>query len=199
MTVKIPANPKAKLDQSELHHIQIEKSVFLKAEKLVGVPWQAMAAIWFRESFSTVPPKTPGGQFQFDPPDPSSSELKAMLKRYVKSLSDAELQEIVQSGINHFESASILAACHLRDKANFVLATNHSDDAIKDAFYGYNGRAWGPHPEDSPYVMNNFDAAHMNMRIRGTVPDGHGGKKWIDTIDHQPGAFTVYKQLLSDL
>ena len=64
-----------------------------------------------------------------------------------------------------------------------------------DAFYGYNGRAWGPLPTNSPYVMNNFDAQHMNMVIRGSIPDGHGGRKWIDNIDLRPGAFTVYKQL----
>jgi hypothetical protein len=197
MTTKAPTNPKTGLNQKEIQHILIEKPVFLRAQKLVKVPWQAMAAIWYRESFSVTPPKTPGGPFQFDPPNPSRSALKASLKRYIKDLADSELQQIVNGGVNDFHSACILAACHLRDKAKFVLADDHSDTAIKDAFYGYNGRAWGPHPENSPYVMNNFDAAHMNMRIRGTVPDGKSGKKWIDTIDMQPGAFTIYKQLVA--
>ena len=196
MTIKTPTHPKTQLTQKEIDHIILEKSVFVRAESLVHVPWQAMAAIWYRESFSVTPPKTPGGPFQFDPPNPPRSQLKASLKRYITALHESDIQQIVNDGVNVFSSACILAACHLRDKAKFVLANDHSDTAIKDAFYGYNGRAWGPHPENSPYVMNNFDTAHLNMRIRGTVPDGNGGKKWIDTVDMQPGAFTVYKQLL---
>lgn len=194
---KTPKNPKKSLTDKEVQRIVAQKPVFQRAQQLVGVPWQAMAAIWYRESFSIAPPKTPGGPFQFDPPNPSPKILTASLKRYIKSLSDPEIQLIVNGGVNDFHSACVLSACHLRDKAKFVLATDHSDMAIKDAFYRYNGRAWGPHPENSPYVMNNFDEAHLNMRIRGTVPDGKGGKTWIDTIDLQPGAFTVYKQLQS--
>jgi hypothetical protein len=191
----LPKNPKTILSPTEVQHVLIEEPVFLRAQQLVSVPWQAMAAIWYRESFSVSPPKTPGGPFQFDPPDPARSTLKALLKRYVTALSDSDLQTLVTAGIDDFAAACIFAACHLRDGAKYVLSQDHSDTAMLDAFYGYNGRAWGLDPENSPYVMNNYDAAHMNMRIRGSVPDGNGGRKWIDTVDLRPGAFTVYKQL----
>ena len=115
MTVKAPAKPKTHLTTAELKHIEIEKEIFLKAQELIGVPWQAMAAIWFRESFSIAPPKTPGGQFQFDPPNPPASALKSSLKHYAKNITEAEMDEIVEGGVNNFSTACILAACHLRD------------------------------------------------------------------------------------
>jgi len=114
--------PKTSLDASEIQHILVEKSIFLQAEKYSGVPWQAMAAIWYRESFSTAPPKTPGGQFQFDPPDPAISFLKALLVQYTTDLSADEIQVIANQGVNNFSSACVLAACHLRQVAKFNLA-----------------------------------------------------------------------------
>lgn len=43
--------------------------------------------------------------------------------------------------------------------------------------------------------MNGLDEAHKDMVLRGTVPDGKGGRKRIEIVDKRPGAFTVYKQL----
>jgi hypothetical protein len=189
----LPVNPKMKLTFGEVQFVLTEQPILKNAERLVSVPWQAIAAIWYRESFSIAPPDIPGGQFQFDPV-PSSSQLGAMLARYVV-LSASDLQALVKRGVNEFSSACLFAACHLRDVARYDLALDQSDEAIKDAFYGYNGRGYGPSPDDSPYVMNNFDAAHLNMRIVGSEPDGHGGRIRVDTIDLRPGAFTVYKQL----
>ena len=114
--------PKTSSDASEIQHVLVEKSIFHQAEKSTGVPWQAMAAIWYRESFSTAPPKTPGGQFQFDPPDPAISLLKALLVRYTTDLSADEIQVIANQGVNNFSSACILAACHLRQVAKFDLS-----------------------------------------------------------------------------
>jgi hypothetical protein len=189
------AQPKTQLNPDDVQRILVQQPIFIHAMELVLVPWQAMAAIWYRESFS-VEPNTPGGPFQFDPPAPPDSELRAMLARYVTTLNSNDIELLVDAGVNDFSSACIFAACHLRDGAKYNLSVDHSDQAIKDAFYGYNGRAYGPSPDDSPYVMNNFDKAHMDMRIIGTELDGHGVRIHVDAVDLRPGAFTVYKQLL---
>lgn len=184
-----------RLNASELNKIKKFKSVLENAQRLTGVPWQALAAVWYREAgLSIAPPKTPGGQFQFDP-IPSDSVFDGLLRTFTK-LNKFERERLLRNGVNHFESAAVLAACWLRQHSRFVLDKDHSDEAMKDAFYGYNGRAWGPHPESSPYVYNEFDAAHNNMTIRGSIPDGKGGRKWIETTDERPGAFTVYRQLV---
>lgn len=184
----------ARLNQSELDRIKKAKPIFQAVEAITGVPWQAVAAVWYRESFSVSPPDTPGGQFQFDPVPPPE-KLRKYLKVFTK-LSDEEANKLIAAGVNKFQSAAVFAACHMRWVSHYNLATDHSDEAMKDAFYGYNGRVFGPRPEASNYVINEFDAKHDDMMIRGTIPDGHGGRKWIRTTDHRPGAFTVYRQLI---
>lgn len=189
-----------RLSKKDLKKIASLKSVFLMAEELTGVPWQAVAAVWYRESFSVTLPKTPGGQFQFDP-IPERAVILALFDRFAPGY--VHFPQLVNwvkysQATNVFDSGAVLAACWLRSKSKFNISVNHSDDAIKDAFYGYNGKAWGPHPESSPYVYNEFDAMHHGMTIRGSIPDGHGGRKFISTIDQRPGAFTVYKQLLEE-
>lgn len=183
-----------KLFPGDLDVFKKRKPVFLKAQALTGVPWQAIAAIWYRESFSVTPPKTPGGPFQFDP-IPAHPVLDGLLQSFTH-VTPAERERLISLGVNDFEAGAIFCACWLRLKSKFNLATDHSDEAMKDAFYGYNGRAWGPHPESSPYVNNGADAHHTDMHIRGSVPDGHGGRRWIDNVDKRPGAFVVYKQLI---
>lgn len=187
------------LSDEQIKKIISVKPILQHAEQLTGVPWQAIAAIWYRESFSITPPKTPGGPFQFDP-IPIISIQEALLNRFAAFPLDQKYWDYVKhnQGVNVFECATLLAACWLRHQSKFNLAMDHSDAAIKDAFYGYNGRAWGKYPESSPYVYNNFDLQHTNMVIRGSIPDPSSktGRKFISTIDRRPGAFTVYRQLL---
>lgn len=184
----------ARLNQAELDRIKKAKPVFQAVEKITGVPWQAIASVWYRESFSVTPPHTPGGPFQFDPVPPAEKLMK-YLKIFTK-LSDDEARKLVAAGVNSFQAGAVFAACHMRWVSKFNLAEDHSDTAIKDAFYGYNGRAFDPYPESSNYVVNELDAKHDDMGISGTIPDGHGGKKWIRATDHRPGAFTVYRQIV---
>lgn len=171
------------------------KPVFQRAEQLTGVPWQAIAAIWYRESFSVTSPKTPGGPFQFDPL-PSPQALGTWLEAYAPSLTPAERADLVKQGVEKFSSGAIFCACWLRRQSHYPLMVDHSDKAIADAMYGYNGRAFGPNPFSSNYVANEMDLSHHGMLIRGTIPDGHGGRIKIRNTDKRPGAFTVYKQLL---
>ena len=184
-----------RLTDKDLDKIKAVKAVFEIAQRLTGVPWQAIAAVWYRESFSVASPKTPGGPFQFDP-IPRPEVLDGLLQSFARGLSKEQRHEYILRGTDNFESGAVFCACWLRHNCKFDLGIDHSDTAIKDAFYGYNGRCWGPHPESSPYVYNNFDAQHLDMHIRGSVPDGKGGRKWIDNIDGRPGAFSVYRQII---
>lgn len=188
-----------KLTKDQISKILDNVFVFKMAQRLTGVPWEAVAALWMRESFSVAPPDRVGGQFQFDPPL-QRNQMKQLLDRFVLpgSCTQEVKDAIVKCGQSHFQSAAVLAACFLRHKAAHVLTPDADDEAIKDAFYGYNGRKYGS-VDKSPYVMNGFDAEHMNMRLRGTVPDKRDPSKrvWVDIIDKRPGAFTVYKQLVA--
>jgi hypothetical protein len=183
-----------RLSETDLLHIVANKGTFTKAADLTGVPWQAIAAVWYRESFSVAPPRTPGGPFQFDPM-PSVEVLEGLLHSFTH-ISMIDMREWLSKGVNDFQAGALFCACWLRHQSRYKLSENHTDEAVKDAFYGYNGRAWGPHPESSPYVYNEFDQTHSGMHIRGSVPDGHGGRHFIDNVDARPGAFTVYRQLI---
>lgn len=166
--------------------------ILKQIQQLTGVPWQAMAGIWFRESFSIAPPKTPGGPWQFDPIPPRSA-MNTLLERFAL-LSYSDRMAILDKGVNDFFAGGVMAACFLRTKTHSVITPKASEAVIKDALYGYNGRKYGS-ADQSPYVMNGFDQAHWQMHLRGTIPDGKGGRKWVDIIDKRPGAFTVYRQL----
>lgn len=180
------------LTDQQIKRVQAAYPALRQVQRITGVPWQAMAAIWYRESFSVTPPKTPGGPFQFDP-IPSPGALRGLLDRFTK-LNDEEKRRIAALGVNTFYTGAVLAACFLRTKTGPVITPDAPDEVIKDALYGYNGRKYGS-ADNSPYVMNGIDEAHYPMRLRGTIPDGKGGRKMVDIEDERPGAFTVYKQL----
>jgi hypothetical protein len=186
--------PTLKLTDKQIARIRQVKHVFEKAEKITGVPWEAVAAVWYRESFSVTPPKTPGGPFQFDP-IPNRDVLLGLLLKFTH-LKPSEIKAYLDKGVNDFEAGAVFAACWLRLKTKPVITPDVSDDVIKDAFYGYNGRAYGS-ADRSPYVMNGFDEKHKDMVLRGTIPDGKGGRKRVEIVDKRPGAFTIYKQLKS--
>lgn len=170
----------------------VGKAVLLDAETITGVPWQALAGLWFRESFCRTAPSTPGGPFQFDPvPGPDS--LRILLLRFTR-LTAVQIEHLVAAGVNDFQSGAVFAACWLRNSTAYRISVDAAPEAIKDALYGYNGRGYGG-ADLSPYVMNGFDAAHLDMVLHGTIPDGQGHRIKIETVDHRPGAFTVYTQL----
>lgn len=192
------------LSSDQVKKIVAVKNVFTASSTFTGVPWQAVASIWYRESFSLTPPKTPGGPFQFDPVPPALIlcdwlQLYAGLDTNKKS-DMIIIHDLCTGGINTFSTAAVFAACWLRHKCHFDLAKDHSDKAVMDAFYGYNGRAFGPYPQSSPYVYNNFDLQHTNMVMRGSIPSpgSKTGRRFISVIDRRPGAFTVYRQLIDE-
>lgn len=198
-----------RLSVSDLEIIKAHKLVLLDAQKIGGVPWQMLAALWYRERSLTIG----NNPFQFDPP-PTHAKIVGLLQSYTD-------YKPTSYSIDDFHFAAILAACYLRSTCRYalwkiesfqnpfpenlsqeelegyvsastqVITTDSSDKAIADAFYGYNGRAYGSNPLNSPYVANELDELHHNMHFRG---ESNG--QWIDIIDERPGAFVVYKQLL---
>jgi hypothetical protein len=188
----------------EKHILENLKTPLLAVEQVTGVPWQLLVSVLYRENnLSTDSPKTLGGPWQFDP-TPAPKVIAPLLNKYVNLMGrssteilqamDTLVPPLVYKGlwVNEFLPGAIMAACWLRHKSKFYLPSDRSDAAIQDALYGYNGRAYGPSPLRSPYVMSKFNAQYTNMRIRGTLPDGKGGRIKIDKIDARPGAFTVY-------
>ncbi len=163
-------NYQGKLSEKELTKIIENYDVYKMAADDAQVPWQAVAAVHFRESnlsTSTIPH---GGPFQFDPP------------RY--------------QGEEDFAVGAKMAARHLQEKSGYRLSPDTKEDLIiKDAFWGYNGRAYGSHNQ-SPYVMNQFDGAHQDMKIKGSVINNQGKRVHVDHPDTRMGAFTFYNELL---
>lgn len=67
-----------------------------------------------------------------------------------------------------FQRQARLAAQHLKGKASKgPLSANMPLDsaALEWALYGYNGRAYGPNVENSPYIMAWVDAQHRSMSM----------------------------------
>jgi hypothetical protein len=188
----------------ELAKVVNAKPTLEKAANITSVPWQMLAAVWYRESFSVEPPVTPGGPFQFDP-EPTKNVGEALLKDFTK-LDASEIDFYLKKGVNVFPIAAVFCGCWLRHQCKYDLVAELKEPdpgksiAIMDAFYGYNGRAWGQHPQSSPYVYNEFDEMHHGMIMRGSIPDRYAanGRQWITIIDRRPGAFTVYTQLLKE-
>lgn len=182
-----------KLTSAQIAVFKNHKPVFMRAQEATGVPWEAVAAVWYRESFSVTPPKTPGGPYQFDP-IPQPGKLAWLLDNFTSKLTEKEKHDLIIRGVNDFSAGAIFCAAHLRSATRYLITVLATDEAIKDALYGYNGRAYSS-CERSPYVMNNYDEHHKDMTISGSIPDGKGGRKWISTTDKKLGAFAVFKQL----
>lgn len=187
-----------RLNKAQLDHLRSQQAIFQAVEQATGVPWEAIAAIWYRETNSVAPPKDRvGGPFQFDPP-PSDNRIAFLLDTY-STLSREEKLDIIAKGVDDFRSGAFVAACHGRDRCNPKITPNATDSDIKDFFWGYNGKAYGS-AEKSPYVFNGYDTARDGMILSGTVRDKNGNKVRIKPRPEQrPGAFIVYKQLKGEL
>ncbi len=185
--------PTLALTDVERQQVQAQKPLLQKVEASTGVPWEAMAALWYRESgCRTAIHSRPGGPFQFDPP-PGPERIRGLLARH-SSLPPAEVARLAQTGVRDFETGAFTAACFLKEKMGGCLTADAEDSVIREAFFRYNGTGYGTN-DKSPYVMNGYNEAYQGMKIRGTLPDGKGGRIQINHTDTRPGAYVVYRQL----
>jgi len=182
--------PTLSLTSQQLSFLLGFKPILIQAGESTKVPWQCLAGIWYRESFSVAPTRNGGGPMQFDPP-PTASEIEGLLKKYTL-YNPGEIEKMKVRGTQDFKTALVYAGCFLREKQHgFPITT---DDEVKIAMWRYNGVV-GKEPEDSPYVYNGFDEAHTGMHFSGSLPSGNSRAK-VDFVDKRPGAFVVYKQLV---
>lgn len=143
----IPAESQAKVDA---HRPVIEQSrpLYEKLAKETGVPWQIPAAMHFREATN----------------DPKRSMWSG------QALGTANWDHGDNKG-NTLEEDGRKAIQHFKDKAKQVygikIGNNNTFEELKKAFLAYNRGSWykeaGMPVENSPYVMNGFDAEHMDM------------------------------------
>ena len=175
---------------AQITTINENKTVYEEAAKQAGIPWQMVAVIHLRESGLS---KTNPGNGQ------------GIYQDYAKSngpyppgpVDDAE-----------FLRQTVWAANFLKNKATLpgLLATAEAGQ-VKDAFFGYNGRAsvYGTQatslgftePYDgSPYVMNIADEKRdpaTNPTGWGQIKSDGGSIQYPANKDH--GAFVMYTAL----
>lgn len=163
-----PANfPRDMVSEEEENHMIQNCPVYTSTADKYGIPWQVLAAIHFRE-----------GGF-----NPNGSVISGR---------DIGTPEPDQGGMvfGSLQESADKAAEVLIGKNGGMVNENPPDDVVKDALFGYNGRArcYGS-PDGSPYVMNNFDASHKNMQI---IKRDNGP---CECCDARAGAFVLYKHL----
>ncbi len=163
-----PVNfPREYVSEQEENDMVQNCPVYTSSAAKYGIPWQTLAAIHFREGgFNPNGSVISGRPIGTEEPDQGNMKFSS-------------LQESAD------KAAEVLIG-----KNGGVVSENPTDDIVKDAFFGYNGRArcYGS-PDGSPYVMNMYDATHMNMAI---ITQDNGG---CDGIDTRAGAFLIYKIL----
>jgi len=167
------------------------KPAYVQASQATGVPWQVLAAIHYRENSNS-----PNGDLQAgNPIGGPYSQASTSYAKYGYPKSIEESAEFAAKELIGKASAGIVKKP--------VNVPNPDSEGLKDALFGYNGRAdayaqqaadlgFNPNTqpyEGSPYVMNQFDAKHMNMKIIGS---DFGG---ISATDTRPGAYTIYSRL----
>lgn len=183
------------LTSFERQNITKSYGTYKQAEKITGVPWEMIAAVHFRETNNCVnyaSINTPGGFYQNDPV-PGKGEMLYAFRRFT-IWNEESIGFAMRVGLEDFAVASVYCGCMLRMKTEELLDRFSSSAVIKDSLWGYNGRAFGS-ADNASYVMNGFDAKHRDMKILGSIPDGHGGRTHINAVDKRPGAFTVFWQL----
>lgn len=161
---------------------------YLEAERRIGVPWALLAALHYRESNLGDRAGLPGGPLQFDPPL-SAAQVRAYGAKYgIPDLTDPETDP---------RTAILCAAAFLQGKVAFwkepPLTPGSDLTACALAAWSYNGRAYGSW-QNSPYVANDPQNG-VALHIRGTLPDGKGGRTRIDRPDPRPGVLAVMREL----
>lgn len=179
--------PLKQLNSKQIEAVQKQYPIFKRVQAATCVPWYMIASVWMRETGQVVFSGNNGGPFQFDPP-PSAEKQRKWYDEY-SSLPKAEVERYIKLGVKDFEAAAFLCGVFLQWKVGGELNMDASDELVKEAFWRYNGAAYGS-ADKSPYVMSYYDQAHSNLRIVGTIEG-----KPVNKPDANPGAFVTYKQL----
>lgn len=174
------------LSSDQLAKINSYQPLYEQAASTVGIPWAMLAAIHVRESnLSRVNPNR-NGIFQ----------ILAVSVTPGQELSDAEFIDQATKAANHLKGS---------------MGGSTDDNAIKRAFFAYNGRATvyktqardlgfseseAENGEGSPYVMNKADEKrdpNKNPTGWGQIKTDGGSISYPANQDY--GAFVIYKAL----
>lgn len=180
------------LTAAQIQLLNENKQFYKNAESTVGIPWQVMAAIHFREnSLKRTGPSNGNGPYQI-----WGSTYP------VGSLTDQQ-----------FQTATNEAAQFVKSKVGTI--DINDDDKVKLAFFAYNGKAkayitqainlgfttaQANLGEGSPYVMNRADA-RRDPTVEPTKSNGTWGQIKTDggTLSYPAnsdyGAFIVFNAL----
>ena len=178
------------LSAAQLSTIQQNQNTYQTAGTQVGVPWQMLAALHYRETgLKLYNPGNGQGAYQ------------------ITSAGYAPASSIDQAT---FLSETIDAANFLKH-INPKLSATSDANTIKDIFYSYNGRAYDQQAaqngfnattqgfEGSPYVMNQADAKRDPSALGkgettwGQIKVDHGGIEY--PADSGYGAYVIYADL----
>jgi hypothetical protein len=179
------------LPQDIVGRIEKLQPEYEKASKATGVPWQLLAAIHYREANNSPTQDLQAGNPIGGPYAQSSTD-------YIKYGHPDSIEQSAEIAAKH-----LIASATGGIVKKPINTSSPDSEAIKDVLFSYNGRAsayaqqaasLGFDPvkqpyEGSPYVMNNFDSVHKDMKI---ITIDHGAP---DAVDSRFGAFTVYARL----
>ncbi len=162
-------NYKGLLSQKELDRVEKNYPVYKAAEMKTGINWKILAAVHYRESSLGKNTGAKGNEYQFD----GAYKSRATGKFYEDTITAGKiLQEKVKIA-----------------KLSPLLGDEFAGPKVQRALLGYNGLIYKT-PEHSPYVMNQFDETHQNMKI---YLGPNANPRW--GVDHRLGAYTVIKEL----
>lgn len=175
-----------------LSGINALKNEYIAASEKTGVPWQIIAAVHYRESNNSPNADLQAGNPIGGPYTNFSSTYSTY--GYPKNMAESA----------EFAARFLIEKSKVGIVNKPINVPNPDAEAIKDTLYSYNGRAKAyadqaaqlgfdsakqPY-EGSPYVMNNYDEVHKNMKI---ITRDFGS---LDGIDTRFGAFTIYARLV---
>lgn len=169
-----PVPSSVKLPTPIVTKINALKSIYVTEAQTAGIPWQMLAAIDFRESNNNPNTSMLGGE-------PLGTKA-------------ADSNNVPQTKAESIQMGLKILKGNLAAGYKVELKLNPSADELKKIFVTYNRgvayfRANTP-ADKSPYVMNQFDDAHMDM-VFPSLP----GETLAGRTDHREGAFTIYSAL----
>lgn len=188
-TGSIPSS--TNLDKSTINAINMLKPAYVEAATKLGIPWQLLAAVHYRENNNDPNGDLQAGNAIGGPYSQSSTSYKTY--GYPKTI--AESAEIAGKVLIAMSGGGVVKKP--------INVASPDPEAIKDVLFSYNGRSskyaeqaalYGfssktqPY-EGSPYVMNRYDAQRQSM---GIITQDFGP---IDGHDTRFGAFTIYSRL----
>jgi lysozyme family protein len=139
------------LTKEEVDQVQRNYPLYKEAEGITGVNWKVIAAVHYRESDLGMNKAAQGNEFQF------SGSLK---KRATGDL----LHDALETG-------NILQEKALRGGIWPLLPDQSDGEGVRIALFQYNGTGYrklrtpgAPIYDQSPYVMNQIDDQHRDMK-----------------------------------